>query len=215
MIKNHKISGLINGPISKKHFLKKKFQGITEFLANYYKVKSNYAMLIYSRSLSVLPVTTHYPIKIISSKIDKKSIIIKAILVNNFYKKVFSIKPKIAVCGLNPHCENFFTKSEENEKINPAIDYLKNKNLSIKGPFPADTIFMKHLRKNFDVIIGMYHDQVLTPMKALAGFDAINITLGLPFIRISPDHGPNNKMLGKNESDPSSIFCAMKFINKI
>ena len=85
---------------------------------------------------------------------------------------------------------------------------------NIKGPFAADTIFMREQSKKYDVIVGMYHDQVLTPIKTLYGFNAINITLGLPFIRISPDHGPNNQMLGKNLSNPKSLFEAIKFLDK-
>ena len=82
------------------------------------------------------------------------------------------------------------------------------------GPFPADTIFLKQNYKKFDVIIGMYHDQVLTPLKALQGFNAINVTIGLPFLRVSPDHGPNQKMIGKNISNPQSLIEAIKFLNK-
>jgi 4-hydroxythreonine-4-phosphate dehydrogenase len=83
----------------------------------------------------------------------------------------------------------------------------------VKGPFAADTIFMKEQSKKYDVIIGMYHDQVLAPIKTLFGFDAINITLGLPFIRISPDHGPNERMAGKNKSNPKSLIEALKFFD--
>ena len=84
----------------------------------------------------------------------------------------------------------------------------------VSGPFPADTIFTKSLLKLYDVVVGMYHDQVLTPIKTLFNFNAINITLGLPFIRISPDHGPNSSMLGKNLSDPKSLIEALKFLDK-
>ena len=84
----------------------------------------------------------------------------------------------------------------------------------VSGPFSADTIFMKEQSKEYDVIVGMYHDQVLTPVKTLFGFDAINITLGLPFVRISPDHGPNTSMLGKNLSNPKSLTKALKFLDK-
>ena len=87
-------------------------------------------------------------------------------------------------------------------------------NYNISGPYPADTLFTKKNRKNFDVILGMYHDQVLTPIKTLFEYDAINITLGLPFIRISPDHGPNEKMLGKNKSNPKSLIQAINFLDK-
>ena len=83
----------------------------------------------------------------------------------------------------------------------------------MSGPYPADSLFMKNNIKKFDVIIGMYHDQVLTPIKTIYNFDAINITLGLPFIRISPDHGTNNSMIGKNKSDPQSLISAIKFLD--
>ena len=85
----------------------------------------------------------------------------------------------------------------------------------MSGPFSADTIFLKKNRKKFDVIVGMYHDQVLTPIKTIFEYDAINITLGLPFIRISPDHGPNEQMVGKNLSDPLSLIKAITFFEKI
>ena len=134
-------------------------------------------------------------------------------MIDNFYRRFFSKKPSIAVCGLNPHCENFFKISEERKIISPALKLLKKRKLKISGPFSADTIFLNQNRKKFDVIIGMYHDQVLSPIKAINGFDAINITLGLPFIRISPDHGPNFHMIGKNSSNPRSLINAIKFLD--
>ena len=91
---------------------------------------------------------------------------------------------------------------------------MLKKRYKINGPFAADTIFMKEQSKKYDVIVGMYHDQVLPPLKTLVGFDAINITLGLPFVRISPDHGPNAAMLGKNLSDAKSLVKALKFLDK-
>ena len=211
--KNHNISGLINGPISKKYFLKDQYLGVTEFLASQFNIKNNFAMLIYNKSLSVSPITTHLPIEKVSKKIKRDSIIIKSILINNFYKNFFSKKPSIAVCGLNPHCENFFKRSEESKIITPAIHSLKKKKINIVGPFSADTVFLSQNRNKFDVIIGMYHDQVLAPLKAIKSFDAINITLGLPFLRISPDHGPNFNMIGKNSSNPKSLINAIKFLN--
>ena len=130
-------------------------------------------------------------------------------------EKKFNKMPRIAITGLNPHCENFLGKSEEINIIEPAIKILQKKKIKITGPFPADTIFLEQNYKKFDVVIGMYHDQVLTPLKALKGFSAINITLGLPFLRISPDHGPNYQMIGKNKSDPASIFYAFDFLDKL
>ena len=213
IIKKNKISGIINGPISKKFFLKKKFPGITEFIANEFNIKNNYAMLIFNKALSVCPITTHLPLNKVSKKIKKKDIIIKSLIIDNFYRKNFSVKPKIGITGLNPHCENFFNISEEKKIIEPVVKKLKNRKIKIYGPFPADTIFLKQNLKKFDVIIGMYHDQVLTPIKTLYGFNAINITLGLPFLRISPDHGPNHEMIGKNKSDPQSLINALKFLD--
>jgi len=213
IIKLNNLSKFINGPISKKSFLKGKSLGITEYLAN--KTKSNkVAMLIFNKDLAVSPLTTHLALKDVHKKITKKKIYTQVNLINNFYKKKFKKLPRIAITGLNPHCESNFQSSEEDEIIIPAIKKLRLKNTKINGPFPADTIFTKSLLKKYDVIIGMYHDQVLSPMKALFNFDAINITLGLPFTRISPDHGPNYSMLGKNLSNPKSLMQALKFLDK-
>ena len=213
IIKN-KFSKLINGPISKKHFLKGKILGITEYLAKKTKRKNNVAMLIYNKELSVSPITTHLPLKNVHKNISKKKIYTHVKLITEFYKKNFKKNPRIAITGLNPHCESNFKDCEEDAIIIPAIKNLKARNYKVEGPFPADTIFSKEYIKKIDVIIGMYHDQVLSPMKALFGFDAINITLGLPFVRISPDHGPNSSMLGKNLSNPKSLIEALKFLDK-
>ena len=212
LLKKKITNKFINGPISKKHFLNKKFLGITEFLANKTNTKK-YAMLIYNKELSVLPITTHLPLKLVSKKISKSLIIQKIILVNDFFINTLKIKPIIGVLGINPHCETIDKYDEDKQIIMPAIKYLKKKGLDIHGPFPSDTMFLKQNRKFYNVIIGMYHDQVLTPLKTLYEYDAINITLGLPFIRISPDHGPNEKMIKKNLSDPSSLIKAIKFLD--
>ena len=204
---------LINGPISKNSFLNKKFLGITEYLAN--KTKANYnVMLIYNKKLSVSPITTHLPLKLVAKKITKRKIIKNITLINSFYKKNFGFNPKIAVVGLNPHCESIDKFNEDEKIIKPTIKYLSNKKINVKGPYSADTAFLKKNRENIDIIVGMYHDQVLTPKKTLFEYDAINITLGLPFIRISPDHGPNQKMLGQNKSNPLSLIRAIEFLDK-
>ena len=202
---------LINGPVSKKYFLKKRYLGITEYLATKSKTK-NYAMLIYNKKLSVCPITTHLPIKYITNTISKQLIIDKVLLINNFYLKHFNFKPKIAITGLNPHCESISNYDEDKKIVEPAVKFLK-KRVNIKGPLAADTIFLKHNRKKFDLIIGMYHDQVLSPMKTLYEFKAINITIGLPFLRLSPDHGPNEKMMGKNLSNPQSLIETLNFLD--
>ncbi len=213
ILKKKYCSGLINGPISKKYFLNGKNLGITEYLSEKTKYK-DVAMVIFNKKLSVSPITTHLALKNVNKMISKKKIYTHVELITKFYKKNFNKKPKIGITGLNPHCESNFKDCEEDRIILPAIKNLNKRKYNVKGPFPADTIFVKENLKNFDIIIGMYHDQVLTPMKALLGFDAINMTLGLPFIRISPDHGPNSSMLGKNLSNPQSLINALKFLDK-
>ena len=213
ILKKNKNIALLNGPVNKKTFLRKKYLGVTEYLAK--KTNSKYpVMLIYNKTLSVSPITTHLPIKYVSKNINKSKIIKKIKSINNFFVKNLKKKPKIAVLGLNPHCETIEKIGEEQKEIIPAIKRLKSEKLNIKGPFSADTFFIKKNIDYYDVVVGMYHDQVLAPLKTLYNFNAINITIGLPFIRISPDHGPNASMYGKNKSDPSSIFCAMDFLNK-
>ena len=212
IIKKRKINKLINGPVSKKHFLGGKYLGITEYISQKF-IKKQTCMLIYNRELSVSPVTTHLPLKLVTKNINRKLISEKINLINNFYKKNLGFFPKFAVLGLNPHCESTHKFNEDEKIIKPLINNLKKK-YKISGPMSADTIFIKNIRNKFDVILGMYHDQVLAPMKTIYEYDAINITLGLPFIRISPDHGPNEKMLGKNISNPLSLIRAIKFLDK-
>ena len=212
ILKSGKIYKFINGPISKKHFLSKNYLGMTEYISKKFYSKQS-CMLIYNKKLSVSTVTTHLPIKQVAKNINKKTISEKIYLIHNFYKKILKINPRIGVLGLNPHCESVHKFNEDDKIIRPLIRNLK-KSYKIYGPFSADTIFLKNIRKKFDVIIGMYHDQVLTPIKTLYEYDAINITLGLPFIRISPDHGPNEKMLGKNKSNPLSLIKAISFLDK-
>lgn len=212
ILKQKKITKFINGPISKKNFLNKKYLGITEYISDKFQNKSS-CMLIYNKNLSVCPVTTHLPIKEVTKNISKKTITQKISLIINFYKSKFGFSPKIAVLGLNPHCESISKFNEDDQIIRPIIEKL-NKKFNISGPISADTIFIKNNRKKYDVIIGMYHDQVLTPIKTIYEYNAINITLGLPFIRISPDHGPNENFLGKNLSNPLSLIQAIKFLDK-
>tara|TARA_B100000902_G_scaffold128480_1_gene127759 strand:+ start:2182 stop:3138 length:957 start_codon:yes stop_codon:yes gene_type:complete len=203
----------INGPINKSTFLEKKYLGVTEYISSKFRIKK-FAMLIYNNDLSVCPLTTHLPLKLVSKNIKQKLIIEKAKLINDFFKKNFGFKPSIGVLGLNPHCESISKFNEDKKIISPAVKSLKRIGLRINGPYSADTIFLKQNRKKFNVILGMYHDQVLSPIKTLKEYDAINITLGLPFLRVSPDHGPNKKMINKNLSNPLSLFNAINFLDQ-
>ena len=212
ILKNGISNKLINGPISKENFLRNKYIGITEYLAEKTNT-NNFAMVIYNKNLSVTPITTHEPLKYVSKKITQKKIIDKIKVINKFWKKHFKIKPKIAVTGLNPHCESIDQINEDKKIILPAVKKIKKMKINIRGPFAADTIFTESNRNKFDIIVGMYHDQVLTPIKTLFEYNAINITVGLPFIRVSPDHGPNESMLGKKKSDITSLLNSMKFLD--
>ncbi len=206
---------LINGPVSKTHFLEKKYLGITEYLANKTNIKKKPTMLIYNPSFSVCPITTHLPINRVTKNLTKNKIINDVMNINFFYKKKLNKKPKFAIMGLNPHCESIEKVSEEEKIIKPAIKNLLKNKINIKGPFSADTFFSKKNLSHYDIAVGMYHDQVLVPMKTIFNFEAINLTLGLPFLRVSPDHGTNNEMIAKNMSSALSLIASINFFKKI
>jgi len=208
---------IINGPISKRNFLQNKYPGITEYIYDKAKKKKSNrpVMLIFNKDLSVSPITTHIPLKFVHKKINKKNVVNNVLNINYFYEKILKIKPKIAMLGLNPHCESKLKYNEEINVIIPAIKTLKKKKVNITGPHSADTFFLKNNLKNYNSVIGMYHDQVLTPFKTIYGFDASNITLGLPFLRLSVDHGPNEVMIGKNKSNTKSLENIFNFLVSI
>ena len=212
--KKNKLIGLINCPVSKEHLFKKKYQGVTEYLSTKTGINNISVMLIYNKNLSVAPMTTHIPLKQVSSQINKNQIIKKVYIIDKFYKKILKKKPKIGILGLNPHNYSHLKKSEE-RLISLAVKSLGKLNVKISGPIPPDTSFMKNKRKKYDVLVGMYHDQVLTPFKSLFDFNAINITLGLSYIRISPDHGVGKDILGAKKSNPKSLIESIKFFNNI
>jgi len=210
-----KIIGFINCPISKEFLFKKKYQGITEYLSEKENIKNDGVMLIFNNELSVSPITKHIPIDQVSKKINNLKIVNKVKTINNFYKKYFSKKPNFALLGLNPHNYYSSKKSKSKISIDKAIKLLRRQKINVKGPIASDTSFMIFKKYKFDVIIGMYHDQVLTPFKTLYKFKAINLTLGLPYIRISPDHGIAQDIIGKKIANPDSLIESIKFFNLI
>tara|TARA_Y100001970_G_C14209947_1_gene846288 strand:- start:96 stop:1058 length:963 start_codon:yes stop_codon:yes gene_type:complete len=211
--KNKKILGFINAPIDKKIF-KSKYPGVTEYLAKKNNLSDEEVMLLYNKELSVVPITTHLDLREVSKKLKSNLIQKKIKTLNKFYITRLNKKPKIAVLGLNPHNSEGKANSEEKRIIIPVVNKLKKK-INIKGPFPADTLFMKGKKSQFDVIVGMYHDQVLAPFKALYNFNAINITLGLNYIRISPDHGTGKDIVYLNKANPMSLIQSLKFFKLI
>ena len=215
LLKSKKIQGFINCPVHKETLFKKKYNGVTEYLAKKFRVKNNEVMLIYNKKLAVSPLSTHIPLNKVSSKIKKTEIIKKVLTINNFYKKIIKKKPKIAILGLNPHNYSARKYSEEEEIIAPAVKIIKKRGVNVTGPISPDTSFTIYKKYKFDVIFGMYHDQVLTPFKALFKYNAVNITLGLPFVRVSPDHGVGEDIVGKKIADPQSLVESIKFFNFI
>ncbi len=211
---NKNVLGVINLPINKKH-LNKENIGVTEYLASKCKIKKDSeVMLIKNDNFSVSPITTHVDIKKVSKKITKAIIINKLTTIHKWFISSLKRKPNIGILGLNPHNAEFRKNSEEHKIIVPCVKKLKEKGFKIKGPLVADTTFIENY-KNFDVIVGMYHDQVLTPFKTLFKFNAINLTLGLKYIRVSPDHGVSADLIGKNKVDITSFVKCLNFINKI
>jgi 4-hydroxythreonine-4-phosphate dehydrogenase len=199
---------ILNMPLNKKKFLKNKFPGFTEFFSYCVNKKKDENMLLYSeKEFSVCPLTTHIEIKNVEKNINKKKIENCIFNIVNFYRKL-NKKIEIIVLGLNPHASIDFDKgTKDNMLINKIVKNMSKKKINIKGPVSADTAFMGNLRKK--VFIGMYHDQVLIPFKALNKFDGINITIGKKILRLSPDHGTakNLKRERKYISNKSFLRC--------
>ena len=211
LCKSGKINAFINCPIDKNLIKKKGVYGVTEFLGRKHTSKKiSEIMFLHNKNLSVVPITTHLKIKDIAKNIKEKTIIKKIKTLIIYYKRLFSKKPKIAVLGLNPHNCEFEKNSEEVKYIIPAIKKLKSYSL-INGPMVADNFFKSDYKK-YDVVVGMYHDQVLIPFKNFFKFDAINITLGLKYIRVSPDHGTAKNIILKKKGNPKSLLECIKFI---
>lgn len=215
LMSEKKYKGVINCPINKRLLGATSILGVTEFLASKCKIKDNSeVMMISNKNLSVAPLTTHLNVKNISKNISSNLIIKKITTINVEYKKIYRKLPKIGVLGLNPHNAELKKNSEEYQKIIPALSKLKKKKINVHGPLVSDTVFISNYKK-YDVIVGMYHDQVLSPFKALFKFNAINITLGLTYMRVSPDHGPALDIVGKKKSNCFSLLQCIKFINTL
>ena len=208
----NRIHALVTGPINKEAINLAGFHyaGHTELLAELTRT-TQYAMMLWGGMVRVVLVTTHLPISKVSSCLTKEKILEKIRLTNRFMTN-FSIKaPRIAVTGLNPHAgDGGIFGREEIEYIAPAVKQGRQEGIDVDGPFSADTIFYKHKKGDYDVVIVMYHDQGLIPLKMEAFGHAVNITLGLPIIRTSVDHGTAFDIVGKNIADPSSLIEAIK-----
>jgi len=209
-----KFDALITLPIHKKILSsqKNKFSGHTEYIADTCGFKGNEVMLLSSKKLNVALATTHISLKDVPNKISQKSLCNTISTLNSELKKKFKITfPKITLTGLNPHSgEDGEFGDEEIRTIRPAIKKMQGLGISLKGPIPADTAFTPKIMRNTDCYLTMYHDQGLAPFKALTFGKGVNVTLGLPIIRTSVDHGTGLDIVGSNNIDPSSFFESIK-----
>ena len=215
---HNKRTALVTGPLNKEIIISidKKFTGHTEYIQKITK-SNGVLMMLASDQLRVALATTHIPIKDVAKTITKELIINKVKILNNDLKTKFNIKnPHIKVLGLNPHAgENGKIGSEELLHIKPAIKDLKRKNIKVSMPLSADTVFSKKNLEETDAFLGMYHDQVLPALKALSFGNSINITLGVPIIRTSVDHGVALDIAGTKNSDTSSLELAIMTAKKL
>jgi 4-hydroxythreonine-4-phosphate dehydrogenase len=215
LIKTGKIKALVTAPVCKSsiNLINPSFSGHTELLALLAGVKK-FAMMVMGEEIRVTLVTTHIPIKEVALKLKKDEIVDKIKLTFDFLRDKFHIKePKIGVCALNPHAGEEIFGNEEKRIIIPAIEEVKKLGVCAQGPYPADTLFT--MDKKFDGIVAMYHDQGLIPLKLKEFGRGVNITLGLPFIRTSPDHGTAFDIAGKGIADPNSMIRAIKLASKL
>ena len=203
-----KIKGFINCPINKEIF--KKNIGVTEYMASKNKSRSKEVMLIYNKLFSVSPITTHISIKDVIRKLKSQIIIKKVNTISKFYTQKFKKKVKIGILGLNPHNDEMRTNSFEKKVLIPLIKKLKKRGLKIKGPLSVDNVFLKD-KIEYDVVVGMYHDQVLGPFKAINKFNGINVTLGLKYLRVSPDHGTAGDLIFKKRANANSLINCINF----
>ena len=213
---------VVTNPIAKKTLYDAGFAhpGHTEFLgelARRVDPAADPVMLIYSEALAVAPVTIHIPLSAVPAALTRARIEATARILDRDLRAKFRIeRPRIAVAGLNPHAgEGGALGREEIDFIAPAVETLRKEGLDIRGPLSADTMFHARARETYDVALTMYHDQGLIPVKTLAFDEGVNVTLGLPFIRTSPDHGTAFDIAGKGLADPSSLMAALKLAARL
>ena len=219
MVQSKEVSAICTNPINKK-VLKDganfAYPGHTEFLAHLSDQKASVMMLL-SDKLRVVPVTIHIALNKVSSMLSQELLINTIKTTHRALCKDFGIdKPRISVAGLNPHAgEDGTFGNEENNIIIPVLNKLRTEGMNILGPMSADTMFHEQARKNYDVAICMYHDQALIPLKAIDFYGGVNTTLGLPFIRTSPDHGTAFEFAGTRNANPNSLINALKIAYKM
>ncbi|MEI9923355.1 MAG: 4-hydroxythreonine-4-phosphate dehydrogenase PdxA [Bradyrhizobium sp.] len=210
-------SAVVTNPIAKSVLYRAGFRhpGHTEYLAELAATDGRApqpVMMLWSPALVVVPVTIHLSLRDAIAQLSSDLIVTTARIVVASLKTRFGIaNPRLALSGLNPHAgEDGSLGTEDKAIVTPAIEILRGEGVEIRGPLPADTMFHEAARRTYDCAICMYHDQALIPVKTLAFEDAVNVTLGLPFIRTSPDHGTAFDIAGTGKADPSSLIAALR-----
>ncbi len=211
------VSGVVTGPIQKETLYASGFshQGHTDYLAHLAIGAGHVAepvMMLSAGSLRTVPLSVHIALKDVAAAITQEEIIKQARIISHGLKHYFALtSPRIAIAGLNPHAgENGNIGSEDKDIIKPAVEALKREGIGAFGPVAADTLFHEEARAGFDCALCMYHDQALIPVKTLGFHEGINTTLGLPFVRTSPDHGTALELAATGRANPSSFMAALK-----
>jgi 4-hydroxythreonine-4-phosphate dehydrogenase len=216
-------AAVVTNPVSKNILYRSGFTdpGHTEYLAKLAEeeagVLAHPVMLLWSPELAVVPVTIHLPLKDVFAALTTDLIVETGRIVARDLRTRFGIaKPRLAVAGLNPHAgEQGALGKEDLAVVQPAVQRLVDEGIDARGPLSADSMFHRAARESYDVALAMYHDQALIPIKTLAFEHAVNVTLGLPFVRTSPDHGTAFDIAGTGRADPSSLIAALKLAARI
>jgi 4-hydroxythreonine-4-phosphate dehydrogenase len=174
-------------------------------------------MMLWTAGLAVVPVTVHIPLADVPKRLTRDLIVETARIAARDLAARFGIPhPRLALAGLNPHAgEDGELGGEDAAIVAPAVEQLRAEGIDASGPYPADTLFHEAARSRYDAVLAMYHDQALIPIKTLAFDKAVNVTLGLPFVRTSPDHGTAFDIAGKGKADPSSLIAALKLAARL
>jgi 4-hydroxythreonine-4-phosphate dehydrogenase len=218
-----KASAVVTNPVAKNVLYRSGFAepGHTEFLAKLATEITGVAampvMMLWAPELAVVPVTIHLPLSEVPKRLTTELVVETGRIVARDLKHRFGIaRPRLSVAGLNPHAgEEGALGEEDRTLVAPAILRLAAEGIDVRGPLPADTMFHEAARKTYDAALCMYHDQALIPIKTLAFDHAVNVTLGLPFVRTSPDHGTAFDIAGRGRADPSSLIAAIKLATRL
>jgi 4-hydroxythreonine-4-phosphate dehydrogenase len=216
-------SAIVTNPVAKNVLYRSGFAepGHTEFLAKLAEESTGAAaravMMLWSPELAVVPVTIHLPLKDVVASLSIDLVVETGRIVARDLRDRFGVpRPRLAVAGLNPHAGEDGTLGDEDlTLVRPAVERLKAEGIDARGPLPADSLFHKSARATYDVALAMYHDQALIPIKTLAFDHAVNVTLGLPFVRTSPDHGTAFDIAGTGRADPTSLIAALQLAARL